>query len=132
MITGIDHIAIAVENFEQAIKLYEKVLGRKPEQVTAFQPQMVKVAIFKLGETKIELISPLSEDSAVSRFLTKKGEGLHHIALKTDNIEDDLTCLKNEGIRLVDEKPRVGVEGVKVAFLHPKSLKNVLIELCQK
>lgn len=132
MITGIDHIAIAVENFEQAIKLYEKVLGRKPEQVTAFQPQMVKVAIFKLGETKIELISPLSEDSAVSRFLTKKGEGLHHIALKTDNIEDVLTCLKNEGIQLVDEKPRLGVEGVKVAFLHPKSLKNVLIELCQK
>jgi methylmalonyl-CoA/ethylmalonyl-CoA epimerase len=132
MITGIDHIAIAVENFEQAIKLYEKVLGRKPEQVTAFQPQMVKVAIFKLGETKIELISPLSEDSAVSRFLMKKGEGLHHIALKTDDIEDDLTCLKNKGIRLVDEKPRLGVEGVKVAFLHPKSLKNVLIELCQK
>jgi methylmalonyl-CoA/ethylmalonyl-CoA epimerase len=132
MITGIDHIAIAVENFEQAIKLYEKVLGRKPEQITTFQPQMVKVAIFKLGETKIELISPLSQDSAVSRFLTKKGEGLHHIALKTDNIEDDLTCLKNEGIRLVDEKPQLGVEGVKVAFLHPKNLKNVLIELCQK
>jgi methylmalonyl-CoA/ethylmalonyl-CoA epimerase len=132
MITGVDHIAIAVENLEDAVKLYEKVLGIKPEQITPFDPQKVKVAIFKVGETKIELISPLSPESAVTKFLQKRGEGLHHIAFKVDKIEEALNTLKREGIRLVDEQPRLGVEGAKVAFLHPKSLKNVLIELCQK
>jgi len=131
-IIGVDHIAIAVENLGEAIELYEKVMGLKLERLTTFEPQKVKIAIFKVGEIKIELLSPTSLESAVARFLAKRGEGIHHIAFKVDNIEKALENLKAKGVRLVDQKPRLGVEGGKVAFLHPKSLKNVLIELCQK
>jgi len=132
LITGLDHIAIAVENLEEAIRLYEKVVGLKLERITTFEPQKVRVAIFKAGKTKLELLSPTDPESTVARFLAKKGEGLHHIAFEVDNIEDALKNLQAKGVKLVDQKPRLGVEGIKVAFLHPKSLKNVLIELCQK
>lgn len=132
MITGLDHIAIAVKNLEETVQLYETVLGLKAERVEPFEPQKVKVAIFRVGETKIELISPMSQESTVARFLEKRGEGLHHVALRVDDIEEMLEALKAEGIKLVDEKPRLGIEGVKVAFIHPKSMSGVLIELCQK
>lgn len=132
MITGLDHVAIAVKNLEETVRLYETVLGLKAERIESFPPQKVKVAILRLGETKIELISPMSPESTVARFLEKRGEGLHHIAIQVDNLEETLETLKAKGVKLVDEKPRLGVEGVKVAFIHPKSMSGVLVELCQK
>jgi methylmalonyl-CoA/ethylmalonyl-CoA epimerase len=132
MIVGLDHIAIAVNQLEEALKIYQKALGLKLERIALVKEQKVKVALLKAGETKIELLEPTTKESTVAKFIGKKGEGIHHIALKVTNIEDFLKQLKEKGIVLVDEKPRIGAEGGKIAFLHPKSLKNVLIEICQK
>ncbi len=131
MIVGLDHIAIAVSKLDEALQIYEKILGLKLEMVRVVEDQKVRAALFLAGETKIELLEPTAPESAVARFIQKRGEGIHHIALKVTNIEDFLKQLKEKGIALVDEKPKVGAEGGKIAFLHPKSLKNVLIELCE-
>jgi len=132
MIVGLDHIAIAVNKLEEAIQIYQDILGLKLEKTMVFENQRVKIAFFSLGETKIELLEPTAPESPVARFIEKRGEGIHHIALKVTNIEDSLKRLKEKGIVFVDEKPRIGAEGGKIAFLHPKSLKNVLIELCER
>jgi len=132
MIVGLDHIAIAVNKLEEAIQTYRDILGLKLQKTMAFENQRVKIAFFSVGETKIELLEPTAPESPVARFIEKKGEGIHHIALKVTNIEDHLKQLREKGIALVDEKQRIGAEGGKIAFLHPKSLKNVLIELCEE
>ncbi len=131
MIVGLDHIAIAVSQLDEALQIYEKILGLKLEKIRVVEDQKVRLAFLSAGETKIELLEPTTAESAVARFIEKRGEGIHHIALKVTDIEGFLKQLKEKGIVLVDEKPRVGAEGGKVAFLHPKSLKNVLIELCE-
>lgn len=131
MIVGLDHIAIAVSQLDEALQIYQKILGLKLEKITVVKDQKVRLAFLLAGETKIELLEPTAAESAVARFIEKKGEGIHHIALKVTNIEGFLGQLKQKGIALVDEKPRVGAEGGKIAFLHPKSLKNVMIELCE-
>jgi len=131
MIVELDHIAIAVSKLDEALQIYEKILGLKLEKTMVVEDQKVRLAFLLAGETRIELLEPTATESAVSRFIEKKGEGIHHIALKVTNIEGFLKQLKEKGIALVDEKPRVGAEGGKIAFLHPKSLKNVLIELCE-
>jgi methylmalonyl-CoA/ethylmalonyl-CoA epimerase len=132
MIVGLDHIGIAVEKLDEALQIYQKTLGLKLEKIRVVKDQKVRLAFLLAGETKIELLEPTATESAVARFIEKKGEGIHHIALKVTNIEGFLKQLKEKGIALVDEKPRVGAEGGKIAFLHPKSLKNVLIELCEE
>jgi methylmalonyl-CoA/ethylmalonyl-CoA epimerase len=132
MIVGLDHIAIAVGQLDDALKIYEEILGLKLEKITVVQEQKVRVALLLAGETKIELLEATAKESPVAKFIEKRGEGIHHIALKVTKIEDLLRQLKEKGITLVDEKPRIGAEGRKIAFLHPKSLKNVLIELCEK
>jgi methylmalonyl-CoA/ethylmalonyl-CoA epimerase len=132
MIVGLDHIAIAVSQLDDTLKIYEEILGLKLEKITVVQKQKVKVALLWAGETKIELLEPTAKESTVARFIEKRGEGIHHIALKVTKIEELLRQLKEKGIALVDKKPRIGAEGRKIAFLHPKSLKNVLIELCEK
>ncbi|MEM2975690.1 MAG: methylmalonyl-CoA epimerase [Candidatus Bathyarchaeia archaeon] len=132
MIEGLDHVGIAVEKIEDALVLYEKVLGLKLERIKVVEDQKVKLAILYAGETKIELLEPTDPDSPVGKFLQKRGEGVHHIALKVSKIEDAIRTLKDEGVQLIDEKPRIGAEGGKIAFLHPKSTRNVLLELCQK
>ena len=131
MIVELDHIAIAVSKLDEALQIYEKILGLKLEKTMVVEDQKVRLAFLLAGETRIELLEPTATESAVSRFIEKKGEGIHHIALKVTNIEGFLKQLKEKGIALVDEKPRVGAEGGKIAFLHPKTLKNVLIELCE-
>ena len=132
MIIGVDHIGIAVQNLEEALEIFEKKLGLKLEGVHEIKEQRVKAAMLLVGETKIELLEPIGQEGPVARFLEKRGEGFHHIAFKVKNIEGLLAQLKERGIILVDEKPRVGVKGVKIAFLHPKSTKNVLVELCEE
>jgi methylmalonyl-CoA/ethylmalonyl-CoA epimerase len=132
MITGLDHIGIAVTNLNEALGIYERILGLKLVKIKTVENQGVKVALLLAGETKIELLEPTDEGSSVAKFIAKKGEGIHHIALTVSNIENSLEEIKRKGIALIDEKPRIGFEGHKIAFLHPKSTKNVLIELCEK
>jgi len=129
MITGLDHIGIAVNKIDDALRVFENILGLKLEKTRIVEAQRVKVAFLKVGDTKIELLEPTDQESTVARFLEKKGEGIHHLAFKVVGIEDMLKIMKDKGITLIDEKPRVGAEGGKIAFLHPKSTRNVMIEL---
>lgn len=132
MIKGIDHIGIAVNNLNEALAVYEKALGLKPERVTVVESQKIKVAFLPVGDSRIELLEPISKESTVSGFLEKRGEGIHHVALKVVGIDDMLKKLKNQGVTLIDETPRLGAEGGRIAFLHPKSVKGVLLELCER
>lgn len=133
MVIGIDHIGIAVNNLDEAISLYRDFLGLELEGAHVVEEQKVRVASFSTDEeTRIELLEPTEGESPVAKFIEKRGEGIHHIALKVRNIEAVLEELKEKGLRLVDEKPRVGVGGAKIAFIHPKSTRSVLIELCEK
>jgi len=131
MIKGLDHVAIAVSNIEETLAIYGPVLGLKIEHTKVVEQQKVRIAMLKAGDTKIELIEPLSSDSTVAKFLQNRGEGIHHIALEVSNIEDHLNSLKEKGMTLIDEKPRPGAEARKIAFIHPKSTRNALIELVE-
>ncbi len=128
MIKKIDHVAIAVKNLEDGVKIW-KDFGFKIEYEVV-EEQKVKVAILHIGESRIELLEPIADDSPISKFLEKRGEGLHHLAVNVDNIEQELQRLKSLGYRLIDEKPRKGAGGKKIAFVHPKSAK-VLLELVE-
>jgi len=132
VIKGLDHIGIAVKNLDEALEIYEGILGLEVENVCAFEEQKVKIAFLLAGETRIELLEPLGNEGPVARFIEKRGEGVHHLALNVVDIEAALQSIKEKGIALVDETPRIGAEGFKIAFLHPKSTKNVLVELCEK
>lgn len=133
MIIGVDHIGIAVSDLDDAIRLYRDVLGLELESVHLVKEQKVRVAFFSTGgETRIELLEPTESESIVAKFIENRGESVHHIALRVRNIEVALEELKEKGLRLADEIPRVGAEGTKIAFIHPKSIRNVLIELCEK
>lgn len=131
MITALDHVGIAVNKIDEALQVFEKILGLKLEKIRTVEDQRVKSALLHAGETKIELLEPTDKESTVAKFLEKRGEGIHHISFKVTGIEDMLQKLKSQGITLVDEKPRKGAEGGRIAFLHPKSTRNVLIELCE-
>ena len=127
----IEHIGIAVKSIEEALNFYEGILGLKCYKIEGVADQKVKTAFLKIGEVKLELLEPTSDDSPVAKFIEKRGEGIHHIAFKSGNIEEDLQLLKNDGIRLIDEHPRTGADNMEIAFLHPKSTHGVLFEICQ-
>ncbi|WP_457751589.1 methylmalonyl-CoA epimerase [Thermococcus sp.] len=131
MIKRIDHVGIAVKNLEEAMKVWEG-LGLKVDEVEEVPDQKVRTAIIHVGESRIELLEPTAEDSPIAKFIAKRGEGIHHIALGVDDIEEHLEKLKEEGYRLIDEKPRIGAGGAKIAFVHPKAVTGVLLELCQR
>jgi methylmalonyl-CoA/ethylmalonyl-CoA epimerase len=131
MIIGLEHVGIATHSITALLPLYEQILGLKLETSTESKDHGIQAAVFSVGETKIELIEPLERDSAISKFIEKRGQGIHHIAFRVDNMEKMLEQLKEQGIALIDEHPRAGLEGGKMAFLHPKSTGNVLIELCE-
>jgi len=128
MASKIDHIGIAVNNIEEAVKLYTEVLGLKVSGMETLEEQKVKTAMIPVGESKIELLETTDAEGPIGKFIEKRGEGLHHVALAVSNIQDVLKALKEKGIQLIDETPRRGVENTKIAFLHPKGTK-VLIEL---
>ncbi|MCD7962626.1 MAG: methylmalonyl-CoA epimerase [Rikenellaceae bacterium] len=130
-LTHIEHIGIAVKNLEEAIPYYENVLGIKCYSIEEVADQKVKTAFFKVGQTKIELLEATSEDSSVAKFIEKKGEGVHHIAFAVNNLEGALQECSDAGIKLIDQAPRKGAEGLSIAFLHPKSTHGVLTELCE-
>lgn len=132
MIKKINHIGVAVKDLNEAIKFYEENLGLEIEGIEEVKEQKVKVAFIPVGESRIELLQSTDPDGPVAKFIGKRGEGIHHIALEVDHIEDFLQKLKEKGVQLIDEKPRVGAHGMKVAFLHPRSAKGVLLELCEK
>jgi methylmalonyl-CoA/ethylmalonyl-CoA epimerase len=127
----IEHIGIAVNNLEEAINFYEKILGFKCYNIETVTEQKVRTAFFKVGQTKIELLESTDPESPVSKFIEKKGEGIHHIAFAVDNLQDCLTMVEEKGIKLIDNKPRKGADGLNIAFLHPKSTFGVLTELCE-
>jgi len=129
-LTNIEHIGIAVKNLDESIKFYEKVFGLKCYAVEEVKDQKVKTAFFKIGETKIELLESTAQDGPISKFIEKKGEGVHHIAFKTKDIKSSLKELEEKNVLLIDEHPRKGAEGLDIAFLHPKAANGVLIELC--
>jgi methylmalonyl-CoA epimerase len=131
MIKGIDHVGIAVKSIDEAKKFWVDTLGLTLSHIEEVPEQKVRVAILKTGGTTIELLEPTSPDSPVQRFIEKRGEGLHHLTLQTDHLAERLNELKGAGIGLIDEQPRTGAGGAKIAFLHPKSAHGVLVELCE-
>ncbi len=126
----IDHIGIAVKNIEEAAKLYTD-LGLKIEGTEIVESQKVKVAFIGIGQSRIELLESTAPDGNIAKFIEAKGEGIHHLAVKVDNIEKALEELSAKGYQLIDKTPRIGAGGHKIAFLHPKSTKGVLLELSQ-
>jgi len=130
--THIEHLGIAVANLEESINYYENVLGLKCYSIEEVKDQKVKTAFFKVGQTKIELLESTSPDGPIGKFIEKKGEGIHHIAFAVDGLQQSLDEVKEKGVRLIDDKPRPGAEGLNIAFLHPKSTFGVLTELCEE
>jgi len=130
MIKKVNHIGIAVNSIEDAVKLYTDVLGLKVREIEIVQEQKVRTAIIPVGESKIELIESTDPKGPIAKHIERRGEGLHHLALEVSDIQSALETLRKKGISLVDEKPRRGVESTKIAFLHPKGTR-VLIELVE-
>lgn len=130
MIKNLSHIGIAVKDLDEAIKMYEN-LGLTLDSTEEVPSQKLKVAFFTIGDTRIELLAATSEDSPIAKFIEKKGEGIQHIALGVDDLEAELKDKAEKGFQLIDKEPRPGAHGADIAFLHPKSTKGVLIELCK-
>ena len=131
MLTKIEHIGIAVSNLEEANKTYETLLGVAPYKAEDVVSEGVTTSFFKVGDSKIELLGATHEDSAIAKFIAKRGEGIHHIAYAVEDIEKEMKRLKNEGFKLLNETPKKGADNKLIAFLHPKSSNGVLVELCQ-
>ena len=129
-VSHIEHIGIAVKSLADAIPFYENMLGTKCYNIEEVADQKVKTAFFKVGQTKIELLEPTSEESTIAKFIEKKGEGVHHIAFSVLDVASALTEVESKGVQLIDKAPRGGAEGLNIAFLHPKSTGSVLTELC--
>ena len=127
----IEHIGIAVQDLCAAIRYYEDVLGLTCYSIEEITDQKVKTAFFRIGQTKIELLESTAPDGPISKFIEKKGEGIHHIAFAVKNLEAQLSDASSKGVQLIDTKPRSGAEGLDIAFLHPRSTMGVLTELCE-
>jgi len=128
----ISHLGIATKGIDEALRFWEESLGLENVHTEVVEDQKVRVAMLPLGESRIELLEPTSEDSPISKFLEKRGGGIHHVAVEVDDIEAALAKLKANGARLIDEAPRVGAEGCLVAFVHPAASGGVLLELVQE
>lgn len=132
ILNKVDHIGIAVKNLVETIPYYTETLGLTLLKVEEVESESVKVAFIDAGNVKLELLEPLSEQSAIHSFIEKKGEGIHHIAFGVEGIESRMNELRTKGIRILNEQPKIGAGGAQVAFLHPKSSYGVLYELCDK
>lgn len=130
-ILKIDHIGIAVKNLAESAKLYE-MLGIQSTGTEEVAEQKVKVSFFPVGDSEIELLESTSPDGPIAKYIEKNGEGLQHLALRVDNLEAALAELKAKGVRLIDEKPRYGAGGAKIAFVHPKATGGILLELSER
>ena len=130
-VSHIEHLGIAVKSLEEAIPYWENVLGLKCYNIEEVADQKVKTAFFMVGQTKIELLEPTSEESTIAKYIEKRGLGVHHVAFAVEGIEDALADATEKGVQLIDKAPRMGAEGLSIAFLHPKSTMGVLTELCE-
>ena len=132
MIKGIDHIGIAVNDLDEAISNYTDILGLESKKTEAIEEQKIISATILVGGVKIELLQPTHPDSPIGKFIEKRGEGMHHIAFRVENIDESLKQLSAKGVNLIDKKARIGVGGTRIAFIHPKDMKGVLIELVER
>lgn len=130
MIVRIDHIGVAVNSIEDAVKLYSDVFGLKVGEIETVEEQKVKAAMIPIGESSIELLEPIDSEGPIARYIEKRGEGIHHLALEVSDIQGMLKTLKEKGVPLIDMEPRIGAGGAKIIFLHPRGAK-VLIELVE-
>lgn len=128
----IEHIGIAVKDLDAANELYAKLLQTESYKTEKVRSEGVETSFFKTGESKLELLAATSEDSAIAKFLAKRGEGIHHIAFEVDDIRAEMKRLKEEGFELISKRPKKGADNKLVAFLHPKSANGVLVELCEE
>jgi methylmalonyl-CoA epimerase len=131
-VTRVDHIGIAVKNLDEMIKWYEETLGVKAHGTEIVEDQKVKVAFLPIGDSELELLESTEADGPIAKFIEKNGEGIQHIALRVDNIEETLTELKAKEVRLIDQTPRYGAGNGSIAFVHPKATHGVLLELCER
>lgn len=132
-ISHIEHLGIAVKSLDEAIPYYENILGMKCYSIEEVADQKVKTAFFKVGQTKLELLEPTSEESPIAKFIEKRGEGIHHLAFAVeDGVANALAEMEGKGVRLIDKAPRKGAESLNIAFIHPKSTHGVLTEFCEK
>ncbi|MBD9160584.1 MAG: methylmalonyl-CoA epimerase [Bacteroidales bacterium] len=132
-ISHIEHLGIAVKSLDEAIPYYENILGMKCYSIEEIADQKVKTAFFKVGQTKLELLEPTSDESPIAKFIEKRGEGIHHLAFAVeDGVANALAEMEGKGVRLIDKAPRKGAEGLNIAFIHPKSTHGVLTEFCEK
>ncbi len=128
----IDHIGVAVNDMDAARGLWESILGLSFDGKETVEAQKVTTGFLPVGESEVELLESTSPDGPVAKFIEKRGEGFQHVAFRVENIEEALAELKEKGVKLIDEKPRMGAGGAQIAFLHPKSTNGVLVELCQR
>jgi methylmalonyl-CoA epimerase len=131
MFTAVDHVGVAVDDLEAALALYRDTLGMPLVHRETVTEQGVEAALLDVGESHIELLSPLGPDTAVGKFLARKGQGLHHVAYRVESVEEALAALSKAGMRLIDERPRTGIRNSRVAFVHPSSTGGVLTEIVQ-
>jgi len=131
-ITRVDHVGIAVKNLDEMVKFYTETLGLKANGTETVEEQKVTVAFMPVGDSELELLESTTDDGPIARFIEKNGEGVQHIALRVDDIDAALAELQEKGVRLIDETPRYGAGGARIAFLHPKSTHGVLVELCER
>ena len=129
---SVSHIGIAVENLTKAVEAFSKILGGPPDTYEDVVDQRVQTAIYNCGEIRVELLEGTAPDSPITKFIERRGPGIHHMAVEVDDIETELSRLKQSGLRLIDEIPRKGAEGAQIAFIHPTSTAGILIELQQK
>lgn len=127
----IEHLGIAVKNLEESKQLFSKLLGKAPYKMETVESEHVNTSFFEVGESKIELLGATSEESAIAKYIDKKGEGIHHIAFAVEDIAAEVARLKSEGFQAISEQPKRGADNKLVFFFHPKSTNGVLIELCQ-
>ncbi len=132
MVRKVDHIGVAVSNLEEALKTYTDVLGLELQGTEVVEEQKVRVAFMPVGDTEIELLESTDPEGPIAKFIEKRGQGIQHIAFRVDNIEEALERMRQKGVRLIDEKPRYGAGGARIAFLHPKATGGVLVELCER
>ncbi len=132
MINKIEHIGIAVKNLENSNQIFSKLFGKNFYKVEKVESENVSTSFFMLGETKIELLQATNENSAIAKFIEKKGEGIHHIAYDVTDIYEEMKRLQDEGFELINKEPKHGADNKLICFLHPKSTNGVLVELCQE
>ena len=131
-VTRVDHIGIAVKDLDAAKKFYEEVLGLESAGDEVVEEQKVKVCFFPCGDSELELLESTSPDGPIAKHIERSGEGIQHVALRVDNIENALATLKEKGVRLIDEKPRYGAGAASIAFIHPKATGGILMELSER